>query len=69
MCATPDAIRGFLGDQIPLVQAENRMLAISISEPKRPVAYFWGLHDFVRGLRGALLGMFHSYSSPMWYVC
>ncbi|KAF8550236.1 hypothetical protein OG21DRAFT_1525255, partial [Imleria badia] len=26
---------------------------------KRPVKYFWGVHDFVRGLRGALLG--HEY--------
>ena len=39
------------------VPIENRVLNISVSELKRPVKYFWGVHDFVRGLRGALLGM------------
>jgi hypothetical protein len=56
-CTTLGAIRGFLDEQISLVHVENRLLTVSISELKRPVKYFWGLHDFVRGLRGALLGM------------
>ncbi|KAF8546007.1 hypothetical protein OG21DRAFT_1270888 [Imleria badia] len=62
-CMTLDAIRGFLDEQIDHVPIENRVLTISVSKLKRPVKYFWGLHDFVRGLRGALLG--HEYLSSI----
>ncbi|KAG8221297.1 hypothetical protein J3R82DRAFT_1463 [Butyriboletus roseoflavus] len=55
-CTTLGGIRGFLDEEIDCLHVENRMLRISMSELKRPVKYFWGLHDFVRGLRGALLG-------------
>ncbi|KAF8433720.1 hypothetical protein L210DRAFT_544965 [Boletus edulis BED1] len=55
-CTTLGAIRGFLDEQIHRVNVENRVLSVSVSELKRPVKYFWGVHDFVRGLRGALLG-------------
>jgi hypothetical protein len=44
-------------------------LTISVSELKRPVKYFWGVHDFVRGLRGALLGMFLFCSVVIEIVC
>ena len=57
-CTTLGVIRGFLDHQIEQLSVENRVLVISISELKRPVKYFWGVHDFVRGLRGALKGMF-----------
>ncbi|KAG8216315.1 hypothetical protein J3R82DRAFT_6382 [Butyriboletus roseoflavus] len=55
-CTTLGGIRGFLDEEIDYMHVENRMLRISMSQLKRPVKYFWGLHDFVRGLRGALLG-------------
>ncbi|KIJ05646.1 hypothetical protein PAXINDRAFT_21117 [Paxillus involutus ATCC 200175] len=58
-CTTLGAIRAFLDDQLPAFTVENRVLSISLSELKRPVKYFWGVHDFVRGVRGALLG--HQY--------
>ena len=56
MQTTLGAIRGLLDDQMTVLGVENRVLMISVSELKRPVKYFWGVHDFVRGLRGALLG-------------
>ena len=56
-CTTLGAIKGFLDEQMSLVHVENRVLSVSISELKRPVKYFWGLHAFVRGMRGALLGV------------
>ncbi|KAF8448663.1 hypothetical protein L210DRAFT_3522817 [Boletus edulis BED1] len=59
ICTTLGAIRGFLDTQIEELGVENRVLTLSVSELKRPVKYFWGVHDFVRGLRGALLG--HKY--------
>ncbi|KAF8138770.1 hypothetical protein EV363DRAFT_1414249, partial [Boletus edulis] len=59
MCTTLGGIRGFLDAQIETLGVENRVLTISASDLKRPVKYFWGVHDFVRGLRGALLG--HEY--------
>jgi hypothetical protein len=68
-CTTLGAIRGFLGDQIEKLNVENRVLTISVSELKRPVKYFWGVHDFVRGLRGALLGMFFSCAVVIEIVC
>ncbi|KAF9235302.1 hypothetical protein BU15DRAFT_78134 [Melanogaster broomeanus] len=58
-CTTLGTIRAFLGDQLPGFLVENRVLSVSLSELKRPVKYFWGVHDFVRGLRGAILG--HEY--------
>ena len=58
-CTTLGGIRGFL-DQIETLNVENRVPTVSVSELKRPVKYFWGVHDFVRGLRGALLGTFLS---------
>lgn len=57
---TLDSIREFLAHQIAGLGVENRVLTISVSDLKRPVKYFWGVHDFVRGLRGALLGTFLS---------
>ena len=56
-CRTLDAIRGFLPEQLDLLEVENRVLNVSIFELKRPVKYFWSLHDFIEGLRGALKGM------------
>ncbi|KAF8141235.1 hypothetical protein EV363DRAFT_1307511 [Boletus edulis] len=59
ICTTLGVIRGFLNAQIEELGVENRVLTLSVSELKRPVKYFWGVHDFVRGLRGALSG--HKY--------
>ncbi|KAF8833102.1 hypothetical protein BDN67DRAFT_1017953, partial [Paxillus ammoniavirescens] len=58
-CTTLGAIRAFLDDQPTGFSVENRVLTVSFSELKRPVKYFWGVHDFVRGVRGAVLG--HQY--------
>ncbi|KAF9232826.1 hypothetical protein BU15DRAFT_80781 [Melanogaster broomeanus] len=58
-CTTLGTIRAFLGDQLHGFLVENRVLSVSLSELKQPVTYFWGVHDFVRGLRGAILG--HKY--------
>ncbi|KAF9230793.1 kinase-like domain-containing protein [Melanogaster broomeanus] len=58
-CTTLGTIRAFLRDQLHGFLVENRVLSVSLSELKRPVKYFWGVHDFVRGLRGAILG--HEY--------
>ncbi|KIJ07673.1 hypothetical protein PAXINDRAFT_173363 [Paxillus involutus ATCC 200175] len=58
-CTTLGAIRAFLDHQLAAFTVENRVLSVSLSELKRPVKYFWGVHDFVRGVRGALLG--HQY--------
>ncbi|KIK83433.1 hypothetical protein PAXRUDRAFT_27513, partial [Paxillus rubicundulus Ve08.2h10] len=58
-CTTLGAIRAFLDDQLAGFPVENRVLSVSLSELKRPVKYFWGVHDFVRGVRGAVLG--HQY--------
>ncbi|KIJ21028.1 hypothetical protein PAXINDRAFT_6805 [Paxillus involutus ATCC 200175] len=55
-CTTLGAIRAFLDDQLAGFLVENRVLSVSLSEVKRPVRYFWGVHDFVRGVRGAVLG-------------
>ena len=59
-CRTLDGIRGFLPEQLGLLQVENRVLNVSIFELKRPVKYFWSLHDFIEGLRGAIKGMCRS---------
>ncbi|KAF8838531.1 hypothetical protein BDN67DRAFT_1070668 [Paxillus ammoniavirescens] len=58
-CTTLGAIRAFLDDQLAGFPVENRMLSVSLSGLGRPVKYFWGVHDFVRGVRGAVLG--HQY--------
>ena len=68
-CTTLGGIRGFLDDQIAAMNVENRVLTISVSELKRPVKYFWGVHDFVRGLRGALLGTFLSCAVVIGMLC
>ncbi|KAI6130109.1 hypothetical protein EV401DRAFT_655071 [Pisolithus croceorrhizus] len=57
--STLGSIRALLDDDMRQLKVENRILTVSISELKRPVAYFWSPHDFVRGLVGALLG--HEY--------
>ncbi|KAN0081271.1 hypothetical protein V8E55_008895 [Tylopilus felleus] len=44
MCTNLGAIRGFLNDQLSLMEVENRVLDVSISELKRPVQYFRSLH-------------------------
>ena len=67
-CTTLGAIRGFLDEQLVSVPVENRVLNVSVFPLKRPVKYFWGVHDFVRGLRGALLGMCFSYIITELYV-
>ncbi|KAN0081270.1 hypothetical protein V8E55_008894 [Tylopilus felleus] len=53
---TLDGIRGFLPEQLGLLQVENRVLNVSIFELRRPVKYFWSLHDFIEGLRDAIKG-------------
>ncbi|KAN0081232.1 Protein kinase-like domain containing protein [Tylopilus felleus] len=53
------SIRDFLPEEIRELGVENRVLTISVSDLKRPVKYFWGVDDFVRGIRGALTG--HQY--------
>ncbi|KIJ09737.1 hypothetical protein PAXINDRAFT_17193 [Paxillus involutus ATCC 200175] len=55
-CTTLGAIRAFLDDQLAGFPVEHRVLSVSLSELKRPVKYFWGVHDFVRGVQGAVLG-------------
>ncbi|KIK27208.1 hypothetical protein PISMIDRAFT_201781 [Pisolithus microcarpus 441] len=57
--STFGSIRALLGDEMPNLNVENRILTVTISELSRPVAYFWSPHDFVRGVIGALLG--HEY--------
>ncbi|KAI6162542.1 hypothetical protein EDD17DRAFT_552645 [Pisolithus thermaeus] len=57
--STLASIRALLDDELTELKVENRVLTVTISELKRPVAYFWSPHDFVRGLIGALLG--HEY--------
>ncbi|KIK24561.1 hypothetical protein PISMIDRAFT_403191 [Pisolithus microcarpus 441] len=49
----------FLAEDTQQLKMENRILSVTISELRRPVAYFWSPHDFVRGVIGALLG--HQY--------
>ena len=68
-CTTLGGIRGFLDDQIEKLNIESRVPTISVSELKRPVKYFWGVHDFVRGLRGALLGIFLSCAVVIEILC
>lgn len=53
------SIREFLAEDTQQLKMENRILSVTISELRRPVAYFWSPHDFVRGVIGALLG--HQY--------
>ena len=67
-CTTLGSIRGFLDEQLVGIPAENRVLNVSAFPLKRPVKYFWGVHDFVRGLRGALLGTCVSHITTELYV-
>ncbi|KAI6107819.1 hypothetical protein EDD16DRAFT_1523100 [Pisolithus croceorrhizus] len=57
--STLGSIRAFLDDEMQRLGVENRILTVTISELRRPVAYFWSPHDFVRGVIGALLGILH----------
>ncbi|KAI6126633.1 hypothetical protein F5141DRAFT_1288936 [Pisolithus sp. B1] len=57
--STLGTIRALLDKEIQQLKVENRILTVTVSELRRPVAYFWSPHDFVRGLIGALLG--HEY--------
>ncbi|KAI6126631.1 hypothetical protein F5141DRAFT_1209914 [Pisolithus sp. B1] len=57
--STLGSIRALLDDEMQRLDVENRILTVTISELRRPVAYFWSPHDFVRGVIGALLG--HQY--------
>lgn len=57
MCMTLGLSRGHLNEQIVLECVENRVLVVSTFKLRRLVKYFWAVHNFVRGLRGALLGM------------
>ncbi|KAF8833227.1 hypothetical protein BDN67DRAFT_1058910 [Paxillus ammoniavirescens] len=65
-CTNLDAIRAFLADQLAGFPVENHVLSTSLSELKRPVKYFWGVHDFVRGVRGAVLG--HQYLTSIGFL-
>ncbi|KIJ07780.1 hypothetical protein PAXINDRAFT_102811, partial [Paxillus involutus ATCC 200175] len=56
---TLGVIRAFLANQLAGFPIEHGVLSVSLSGLKRPVKYFWGVHDFVRGVRGAVLG--HQY--------
>ncbi|KAI6038670.1 hypothetical protein EDC04DRAFT_3090672 [Pisolithus marmoratus] len=57
--STLGSIRALLDDEMRQLQVENRVLTVTMSDLRRPVAYFWSPHDFVRGVVGALLG--HQY--------
>ncbi|KAI6027026.1 hypothetical protein EDC04DRAFT_216100 [Pisolithus marmoratus] len=52
-------IRALLDEEMRQLQVENCFLTVTVSELRRPVAFFWSPHDFVRGVVGALLG--HEY--------
>ena len=65
-CTTLEGIGGLHHDELAGFPVENRVLTISVADLKRPAKYFWGVHDFVRGLRGALLGTFRP--RIMWRV-
>ena len=54
---TLGSIRSFLVSEMTDLGVENRVLTVTLSELWRPVKYFWSVHDFVRGIRGALMGM------------
>ncbi|KAI5991146.1 hypothetical protein EDD15DRAFT_1116590 [Pisolithus albus] len=54
-----ESIEAFLAEDIQQLKVENHILMVITSELRRPVAYFWSPHDFVRGLLGALLGHQH----------
>ncbi|KIJ17550.1 hypothetical protein PAXINDRAFT_9495 [Paxillus involutus ATCC 200175] len=58
-CTALGAIRAFLDAQLAGFPMENCALSVSVSELRQAVKYFWGVHDFVRGVRGAMLG--HKY--------
>ncbi|KAI5985300.1 hypothetical protein EDD15DRAFT_1641266 [Pisolithus albus] len=53
------SIRCILANEMQNFTVENRILTVTTSDLQRPVVYFWSPHDFVRGIKGALLG--HEY--------
>ncbi|KAH7919348.1 hypothetical protein BV22DRAFT_1040991 [Leucogyrophana mollusca] len=54
--STLEKIRGFTKEQYTSLGLEERILNASAVDLKRPVRFFWSIHDFVMGVRGALLG-------------
>ncbi|KIJ09339.1 hypothetical protein PAXINDRAFT_17573, partial [Paxillus involutus ATCC 200175] len=56
---TLEAIRAFTDTQIERLPIEDRILQVHKTELRRPVSYFWSAHDFVLGLRDAIIG--HAY--------
>ncbi|KIJ09542.1 hypothetical protein PAXINDRAFT_17373 [Paxillus involutus ATCC 200175] len=52
-------IRAFTDSQIRKLRIEDRILQVQKTELRRPVMYFWSAHDFVLGLRDAIIG--HGY--------
>ncbi|KAF9234404.1 hypothetical protein BU15DRAFT_65762 [Melanogaster broomeanus] len=52
-------IRAFSGSDIQRLPVEDRVLEVQTTVLRRPVMYFWSVNDFLKGLRGALLG--HAY--------
>ncbi|KAF8839894.1 hypothetical protein BDN67DRAFT_969310, partial [Paxillus ammoniavirescens] len=52
-------IRAFTDSQIQKLRIEDRVLRVEQTDLRRPVSYFWSAHDFVLGLRDAIIG--HAY--------
>jgi RIO-like serine/threonine protein kinase len=53
---TLEVIRAFTDSQIERLPIEDRILQVHKTELRRPVMYFWSAHDFVLGLRDAIIG-------------
>ncbi|KIJ09336.1 hypothetical protein PAXINDRAFT_17570 [Paxillus involutus ATCC 200175] len=49
-------IRAFTNSQIEKLPIEDRILQVHKTELRRPVMYLWSAHDFVLGLRDAIIG-------------
>ncbi|KAF8836358.1 hypothetical protein BDN67DRAFT_974294 [Paxillus ammoniavirescens] len=56
---TFELIRAFTDSQSERLPIEDRILQVHKTELRRPVMYFWSAHDFVLGLRDAIIG--HGY--------
>ncbi|KIJ09539.1 hypothetical protein PAXINDRAFT_17370 [Paxillus involutus ATCC 200175] len=56
---TREVIRAFTDSQIERLPIEDHILQVHRTEVRRPVMYFWSAHDFVLGLRDAIIG--HAY--------
>ncbi|KAF8833866.1 hypothetical protein BDN67DRAFT_1006240 [Paxillus ammoniavirescens] len=56
---TLEVIRAFTDSQSERLPIEDRILQVHKTELRRPVSYFWSAHDFVLGLRDAIIG--HGY--------